>query len=965
MLKPQVWLSFLKGCTQLILFLGSLLRYNLFSLVYLVFLLVSPLVPFHKEKPFLIYNGALLACSGLFTLAQIVFQIVLAAYPPYGSLVSDCSLDLALRQIGLQSFADTQAQHLVRLLLAEPLTLIVSAVSIGIGTRNRGRLFQSYPAASAAAPPSPEQSVVCAGIDATDGVAATEAQQVADDHHTLSMGLRKLRSMLLHFLLLCILCSCAVCSPSVTTSVYIVAFLLALLVWSIGGPGPDSLAIERARQCMAMYAALHLLVVFCYQLPVTHHIQGLEPNSTAARMMGLYYMIESNCSTNEVYFDRQIRANEYIEPLLLIGFYFFACMVMYLWKTDPYRRRRSTLTLCPLLALYGTGLLMVNFVFNFDLQDIYLAGLNASQLRQAGLQIYPQPWATFSAQAAFCCAFFVGVWSLVAGRRLIATAAVPSAAPAAPVDSSSSTSSLRMRRVGGQQQQSRQAFGASGRRVETLLVELMSKYSVLVCCIFWLLMCSWLDVNVNRVIVMAMFLYFLFTFRVSFSFWKRQLLAIFIILVLYSMLVLLLIYAYQFDSVPEFITKITSLQPAVPRGRDSTDNAGLQDDENDDVADEDGQNVEEAGSAARGTVKLLQRARLLLLLRNARQRNFNTLLLRLNQLYNAYSMKFSPTVWRLMEVHWWKIVGLVIVCVAVSPIEGSNFDASNLIYAGLLPLYLLAPEPVSIVYLAWSSLLILAKMIYQLNLVRDPLAPYAVKNCTANSSKPDGQSNATSLPEGIYADNFRYFGLHVPNGSGSDSLFPHLMLHASIVVCLAVQHIVRLKQRHRRLLNGESGLAPKHNLIFPEFTFIEFEAFYCQRWIRVATVSIEAYCPLGHSFFANFFGYKLGLELSCIAIVISAGLRLDIFSCVYLLFLLLFNFLRRDTIRKLWPLLHLLVGIGFSLQFCLACGIPPMLCLKYPWFDAVNNVVFSDNARQWLFLPAYGVPPRAEKLIGE
>uniref|UniRef100_A0A1I8F9L4 Piezo-type mechanosensitive ion channel component n=1 Tax=Macrostomum lignano TaxID=282301 RepID=A0A1I8F9L4_9PLAT len=99
--------------------------------------------------------------------------------------------------------------------------------------------------------------------------------------------------------------------------------------------------------------------------------------------------------------------------------------------------------------------------------------------------------------------------------------------------------------------------------METLIIEVMSKYSLIICCTFWVLMCSRSVVNISHIIVMAIFLYFIITFRLFYGFWRRQLIVCFWGIMLYSMLtLLLLIYAYQFQSVPEFITRLTGIQPA-------------------------------------------------------------------------------------------------------------------------------------------------------------------------------------------------------------------------------------------------------------------------------------------------------------------------------------------------------------------------------------------------------------------
>uniref|UniRef100_A0A1I8F9F3 XK-related protein n=1 Tax=Macrostomum lignano TaxID=282301 RepID=A0A1I8F9F3_9PLAT len=86
--------------------------------------------------------------------------------------------------------------------------------------------------------------------------------------------------------------------------------------------------------------------------------------------------------------------------------------------------------------------------------------------------------------------------------------------------------------------------GHSPRRrktMETLIIEVMSKYSLIICCHLLGAHVLTLVVNISHIIVMAIFLYFIITFRLFYGFWRRQLI---------------------FQSVPEFITRLTGIQPA-------------------------------------------------------------------------------------------------------------------------------------------------------------------------------------------------------------------------------------------------------------------------------------------------------------------------------------------------------------------------------------------------------------------
>uniref|UniRef100_A0A1I8IUL1 Piezo-type mechanosensitive ion channel component n=1 Tax=Macrostomum lignano TaxID=282301 RepID=A0A1I8IUL1_9PLAT len=205
--------------------------------------------------------------------------------------------------------------------------------------------------------------------------------------------------------------------------------------------------------------------------------------------------------------------------------------------------RRFTLGLSPLLVVYSTGLLLANYAFNFNLPEIYLARRNQSSFAQIGLQVYEAPMLTFAAQLTFCCVFYFTLWTFLSERRQGV--------------SHDTRAALELYHLRGHSLHRRRR-----KTMETLIIEVMSKYSLIICCTFWVLMCSRSVVNISHIIVMAIFLYFIITFRLFYGFWRRQLIVCFWGIMLYSMLTLLLIYAYQFQSVPEFITRLTGIQPA-------------------------------------------------------------------------------------------------------------------------------------------------------------------------------------------------------------------------------------------------------------------------------------------------------------------------------------------------------------------------------------------------------------------
>ncbi|KHN79281.1 Piezo-type mechanosensitive ion channel component 2 [Toxocara canis] len=88
---------------------------------------------------------------------------------------------------------------------------------------------------------------------------------------------------------------------------------------------------------------------------------------------------------------------------------------------------------------------------------------------------------------------------------------------------------------------------------------------------------------------------------------------------------------------------------------------------------------------------------------------------------------------------------------------------------------------------------------------------------------------------------------------------------------------------------------------------------------------------------------------------IVAWVRMDLIGTLTLLWLFIFAFISRAACRRLWPLFLLYLAVLFPLQYQLYVGLPPELCIDYPWSHWLSNPIQNDNLVLWLDLASYRV----------
>ncbi|KFM82292.1 Piezo-type mechanosensitive ion channel component 2, partial [Stegodyphus mimosarum] len=70
--------------------------------------------------------------------------------------------------------------------------------------------------------------------------------------------------------------------------------------------------------------------------------------------------------------------------------------------------------------------------------------------------------------------------------------------------------------------------------------------------------------------------------------------------------------------------------------------------------------------------------------------------------------------------------------------------------------------------------------------------------------------------------------------------------------------------------------------------------------------------------------------------------------------------LKRKTLAKVWPFYVSYQCIVLTIQYLICLGLPPGLCMEYPWTEALV-----EGLREWLFLPDFQSPPNATKIVAD
>lgn len=133
--------------------------------------------------------------------------------------------------------------------------------------------------------------------------------------------------------------------------------------------------------------------------------------------------------------------------------------------------------------------------------------------------------------------------------------------------------------------------------------------------------------------------------------------------------------------------------------------------------------------------------------------------------------------------------------------------------------------------------------------------------------------------------------------------------YIGIVTVTTFRKIIRVRQWFYRYNKGESLSTP--DVMFPNITRADADKGILE-------------CL---KFLFSYGFYKFGLEICFIGIVTLIGTRLDFYSVLYSIWLLLFFSLKRKTVARIWPFFRVFAIIFLPIQYAIVVGPPSWLCI--------------------------------------
>ncbi|XP_027702292.1 piezo-type mechanosensitive ion channel component 1 isoform X2 [Vombatus ursinus] len=295
---------------------------------------------------------------------------------------------------------------------------------------------------------------------------------------------------------------------------------------------------------------------------------------------------------------------------------------------------------------------------------------------------------------------------------------------------------------------------------------------------------------------------------------------------------------------------------------------------------------------------------------------------------------------RLLELHIFKLVALYTVWVALKEVSIMNFLLVAL-WVFALP-YPRFRHMASCLSTVWTCIIIVCKMLYQLKIVNPQ--KYS-SNCTEpllnNTNLQKSEINNSILYQRP-VDPANWFGIRK-----DVSNLGYIQNHLLILLLLVFEAIVYRRQEYYR--KQYQVALPPAQIICPEGT---------RHHLDQGLLSCAKY-------FINFFFYKFGLEICFLMTVNVIGQRMNFMVILHGCWLVvILTRRRREAIARLWPNYCLFLAFFLLYQYLLCVGIPPALCIDYPWRWS-NAIPMNSELIKWLYLPDFFMRPNSTNLISD
>ncbi|ROL46269.1 Piezo-type mechanosensitive ion channel component 1 [Anabarilius grahami] len=658
---------------------------------------------------------------------------------------------------------------------------------------------------------------------------------------------------------------------------------------------------------------------------------------------------------------RMILQQSYICALIAmmvwsITYHSWLTFVLLLWSCLIWmlRARQHFAALCsPFILLYGLALCCLQYVWAMDLETELPQHIGTMSLRQLGLDRAHYPCLRLGAMLLFTLTF----WLLL--RQSVKDTFSRKKRMTVPLQEVTTGEST------GRNESILKVLGG-------MVMSLYAKYWIYVCGGMFIMVSFAGKLVAYKIVYMLLFLLCLCLYQVYYSLWRRLLKAFWWTVVAYTMVVLIAIYTFQFEDFPGYwgnftgfteqqladvgletfklselftsilipgffllacilqlhyfhklFMKITDLEN---RGIENPDlvrsTEEVRSEEEDLITDQgdDPSEVDETIPSKWGLVM----DRLMVL-----------------------STKFSDTlthvqsfIWRVLELHIVKIVAFFVVWVAL--LEPSAMNLVLVVLWSFAMPYGRFRAMASCLSTIWVCVIIVCKMLYQLSVV-NPME-YS-NNCTApmvneTSLEPDEVLNSTLYRAPV--DPANWFGVRkdaTALGYSKDHLLVLMLLVFEATVYRHQIHHYRQQQRS----------PPTIPVIFPQAIrdTLDQSLLHCIKYL------------LNYSF------YKFGLEICFLMTVNVIGQRMNFLVIIHGCWLVaILVRRRRAAIAKIWSKYCLFLVVFMIYQYVLCVGIPPALCIDYPWRWRTSVTIHSALVK-WIYLPDFYTIPNSRNLISD
>uniref|UniRef100_A0A8C2E4H0 Piezo-type mechanosensitive ion channel component 1 n=1 Tax=Cyprinus carpio TaxID=7962 RepID=A0A8C2E4H0_CYPCA len=679
-----------------------------------------------------------------------------------------------------------------------------------------------------------------------------------------------------------------------------------------------------------------------------------------------------------------------------ITYHSWLTFVLLLWSCVIWmlRARQRFATFCsPFILLYGLVLCCLQYVWAMDLETELPQHIGTMSLRQLGLD-----------RLLFTLTFWLllrqSVKDMFSRKKRIT-------APLQEVTTGGEREhqerqfclvffSLSLSESTGRNESILKVFGG-------LVMSLYAKYWIYVCGGMFIMVSFAGKLVAYKIVYMLLFLLCLCLYQVYYSLWRRLLKAFWWLVVAYTMVVLIAIYTFQFEDFPGYwgnftgfteqqladmgletfklselftsivipgffllacilqlhyfhkpFMKITDLENVTPIHRLILINQNKMDlnpdlvqsteevrSEEEDLITEQGDDPSEVDGESNKCCFCA--VCILTLFSEVIPSKWGLVMDRLMVL----SSKFSDTlthvqsfIWRVLELHIVKIVAYFVVWVALLEPSAMNL-VLVLLWSFAMP-YGRFRAMASCLSTIWVCVIIVCKMLYQLSAVNP--AEYS-NNCTVpmvneTSLQPDEMLNSTLYKAPV--DPANWFGVRK-----DATILGYTKDHLLVLMLLVFEATVYRHQIHHYRQQQRSP--PPIPIIFPQTTrdTLDKGLLHCIKYL------------VDYSF------YKFGLEICFLMTVNVIGQRMNFLVIIHGCWLVAMMVQRRRAaIAKIWSKYCLFLVVFMIYQYVLCVGIPPALCIDYPWRWRTSVTIHSALVK-WIYLPDFYTIPNSRNLISD